>query len=80
MQLNEYLNLTGQSAREFAEQTGYSYYAVVKWRQGTRVPRAMAQAKIKFATGGRVTGDDWLPILTRRERPTKRGRPAPPAS
>lgn len=61
MTLAEYMAERGLSDEEMAERIGCSSFAVKKWRYRERTPRGAAMRRIKEATGGEVTADDFLP-------------------
>lgn len=60
MQLKDYLELEGQTSSEFAAKVEVTKYAVRKWLRGERTPRPSTMIKIRKATKGAVTAEDWL--------------------
>jgi DNA-binding transcriptional regulator YdaS (Cro superfamily) len=60
MQLKDYLRLEEESALEFAGRVGVTIFAVRKWVRGERIPRPATIMKIKKATKGAVTPEDWM--------------------
>ena len=61
MKLHDYLLATKTSDEAFARLVGKSAGAVRKWRYGERVPRPVVMTRIREATNGAVTADDFLP-------------------
>ncbi|NTG61811.1 XRE family transcriptional regulator [Agrobacterium rhizogenes] len=60
MKLHEYLNQADtQDEAEFASECEVSISCVRKWRYGDRFPRPRQLEKIKAATRGRVTANDF---------------------
>ncbi|MCO5092032.1 helix-turn-helix transcriptional regulator [Bosea sp. (in: a-proteobacteria)] len=60
MKLATYLTAQKLTHAEFAKAIGASTFAVGKWARGDRVPRPEAVAKIKAATQGQVTANDFF--------------------
>tara|TARA_R110000851_G_scaffold327364_1_gene496779 strand:+ start:215 stop:406 length:192 start_codon:yes stop_codon:yes gene_type:complete len=60
MTLSEYLNYSGKTQIKFAEEVGASAGAVKKWVYGERFPRRAHLSKIKNATQGNVTPNDFI--------------------
>lgn len=61
MDLSAYLTKSKTTYEAFAKTVGASSFAVGKWARGQRMPRAMMLSRIREATGGAVTADDFLP-------------------
>jgi DNA-binding transcriptional regulator YdaS (Cro superfamily) len=60
MQLRDYLRLEKEKAESFSVRVGVTVFAVRKWVRGERVPRPATIMKIKKATKGKVTAEDWM--------------------
>lgn len=60
MTLNKYLQRKKISPWQFAEQSGYSIFAVRKWLNGERIPRDANKVKIAKLTRNAVGPADWL--------------------
>ena len=61
MELATYLEESRTTYEAFAEQIGVSIFAVGKYARRQRTPRPEIMARIKRATDGAVTADDFLP-------------------
>jgi transcriptional regulator with XRE-family HTH domain len=61
MKLSDYLSENGLTQAQFAQLVGASQQAVAMWVIGDRTPRAAQMRKVKDATGGTVTPNDFLP-------------------
>lgn len=61
MKLADYLKDTSQTYRQFAVLLGCNAAQVHRWANGKRSPSLEVCAKIKAATGGKVSADDFLP-------------------
>lgn len=61
MTLKDWMEKNDVDILQASESFGASIFAVKKWLRGERTPRPSMQAKIKRATKGAVTGDDWVP-------------------
>ena len=61
MELRRYLKENGITNHQFAVLVDASPDAVRKWRYGERVPRPEHLVRIREATGGAVTPNDFLP-------------------
>lgn len=59
MTLDQYLRKTHTTSREFAGAVKVSLFAVIKWRQGVRIPRSASIRRIEKQTGGKVKPKDW---------------------
>lgn len=59
MKLATYLAAHEITYAAFAETIGVSVFAVSKYARGKRVPRASIMARIKAASAGAVTADDF---------------------
>jgi len=59
MTLDQYLRKTHTTSREFAVAVKVSLFAVIKWRQGVRIPRSISIRRIEKQTGGKVKPKDW---------------------
>lgn len=59
--LDTYLRGAGLDDEAFATMVDASTGAVRKWRYGERVPRPQQMVRIKQATAGAVTADDFMP-------------------
>lgn len=59
--LDTYLRTAGLDDDAFASMVQSSIGAVRKWRYGERTPRPQQMIRIKQATGGAVTADDFIP-------------------
>lgn len=64
MRLDDFLRQTPQSDVAFADAIGVSRQALHRYRRGERTPRPEVMARIREATSGAVTADDFLPPLT----------------
>ena len=60
MQLKRYLSKSGEDPGVFSEKVGVTIYAMRKWLRGERIPRPETIMKIKKATDGLVTAEDWI--------------------
>lgn len=60
MRLREYLRRNDFTVAELAFAVGASVHGVGKWVRGDRIPRRETMRRIKEATGGHVTADDFL--------------------
>jgi len=60
MKLATYLTNQKITYEAFGQTVGASAFGVGKWARGTRMPRPDMLSKIKAATGGAVTADDFL--------------------
>lgn len=59
MTLAQYLKAAGKNYDDFASEVGSTSWAVGKWCRGERIPRPEQMARIREATGGAVTADDF---------------------
>lgn len=59
MTLAEYRKRQGMTQAEMAERIGRDTATVCRYEKGTRTPDIRTIRKIKVATGGAVTEDDW---------------------
>jgi transcriptional regulator with XRE-family HTH domain len=64
MQLASFMSERSLSDEELARMLGCSAHAVNKWRRGKRFPRQRQMARIREATGGLVTPDDFMPSIS----------------
>lgn len=64
MQLTEYLRAHGLTHKEFAERIGAQQPTVTRYANGKRFPLRKHLIRIREATGGAVTADDFLSIET----------------
>lgn len=60
MILSDYLNQHDVSDRAFAERIGVSRQALHRYRTGKRTPKPPVMKRIREATGGAVTADDFI--------------------
>ena len=60
MRLDKYLTEAGLSEADFGRQIGLSQSAINRLRRGESWPPADTAEKIRAATGGKVTADDFL--------------------
>ena len=60
MTLSEYFNYSGKTQSKFAKEVDASVGAVKKWVYGERFPRKAQLSKIKNATKGNVTPNDFI--------------------
>jgi len=60
MQLAQYLEQRGISVAAFADRLGVDVSTVYRWCSGDRVPSVDAFRRIKSATGGAVTPNDFI--------------------
>ena len=60
MQLKDYLVKKDLTTAEFAASVEVTKFAVRKWLRGERTPRPKIMVKIKKATKGAVSPDDWM--------------------
>jgi len=63
MKLADYLSETGQTYRQFAVALGCNAAQVHRWASGKRLPTLEVCSKIRAATGGKVSADDFLPSV-----------------
>lgn len=68
MKLSHYLALRNIGDADFGVQIGVSRQAVHRYKTGERVPEWSVLAKIKDATAGAVTPDDFLNPASEPER------------
>jgi DNA-binding transcriptional regulator YdaS (Cro superfamily) len=61
MRLSDYLAREALTAAEFGRRIGRGKSAVSRWAKGERIPDRESMGKIKRATGGRVTANDFYP-------------------
>lgn len=61
MRLSEYLTERSLSLTKFAQEIGVKVETVRRYREGKRTPRPEQMVKIKEATQGAVTADDFMP-------------------
>jgi predicted transcriptional regulator len=61
MNLADFMRDRGISDQEMAALVGCSEFAVRKWKYGERVPRGQAMSRLREATDGTVTANDFLP-------------------
>lgn len=61
MELATYLEKSRITYEAFAERIGVSVFAVGKYARRQRTPRPEIMARIKAATDGAVTADDFVP-------------------
>lgn len=61
MKLKSFLSQHRISRDAFAKMIGTSQVAVTRYVAGTRTPRPEVMVRIKEATGGAVTADDFMP-------------------
>lgn len=61
MTLSEYLRTEGQTCRQFAARLGCDAAQVNRWANGRRLPTLEMCLRIKVATGGLVSANDFLP-------------------
>jgi transcriptional regulator with XRE-family HTH domain len=61
MNLQAYLDRNDLSRADFAKQIGVSEVAVTRYIGGKRMPRPEVLSKIREATNGAVTPNDFLP-------------------
>lgn len=67
MTLAEFLSSNGLSHSAFAERVGVSQVAVTRYALGHRVPRPEVLARIREATRGAVTANDFMPAPPSQE-------------
>ena len=60
MTLKQYLAETDKYYRDFADEGGFSIFAVRKWLNGERVPRDANKVKIAKMTKGKVPVEVWI--------------------
>jgi DNA-binding transcriptional regulator YdaS (Cro superfamily) len=61
MKLAEYMKSIGLGDLAMAEKIGgCSEFAVKKWKYGERTPRPEQMVRIRAATGGQVSADDFM--------------------
>lgn len=61
MKLAVWLNENDVSDSSFAATIGVSRQALFRYRTGERTPRGEVMARIRAATDGMVTADDFMP-------------------
>jgi hypothetical protein len=59
MTLGEYLTSKRVAPAEFAKQIGVTREAALMWLSAARIPRPKMMERIKTATGGAVTPNDF---------------------
>jgi len=67
MKLSTYLEQEGLSAAAFAARLGVPASTVTRIMRGERTPRLETARKIEAATGGAVTGSDFLGTVAPEE-------------
>lgn len=67
MNLRSFLSGSKMTDARFAEIVGASEAAVRKWKYGERTPRPEVMLRIRAATNGAVTADDFLPAASSEE-------------
>lgn len=72
MKLGDYLTLRNLGDADFGALIGVSRQAVHRYKTGERVPEWPILAKIKEATSGAVTPDDFLSIDKATSAPAAR--------
>lgn len=60
MDISSWLRSTKTSEGQFAEHIGVSRQALHRYKNGERTPRPYVLARIREATNGAVTADDFL--------------------
>ena len=55
------MNRLELSDKEMARRLGVTISALGKWKRGVRTPRLRSLVRIRTATGGVVTPDDFVP-------------------
>lgn len=60
MRLSEYLANQKISDSEFARRVGVSHSLVHRWKSGEKRPSMETASRIRDATGGAVTADDFM--------------------
>lgn len=61
MKLNDFLRLTGMSARQFAKGIGVTPQSMSRYLHHGRVPRSQVMQRIYTVTQGAVTPNDFYP-------------------
>lgn len=70
MQLDDWLKREGLTSAEFATLAGLGGKQIVhKYRRGERFPSAESLRRIREATGGAVTADDFVDQHTTAHQP-----------
>lgn len=59
MNLKHYLQMANLTEEEFGKLVGVGQQAVNRWKTGLRCPRPRYMARIREATGGKVTSEDF---------------------
>ena len=62
MTLDEFLSSSRLTVAEFADRIGVRSASVHRYRNRERIPRPEQMARIREATGGAVTADDFYPL------------------
>ncbi|MFG1376130.1 helix-turn-helix domain-containing protein [Xanthobacter autotrophicus] len=70
MDIATWLSQNDVSEAEFAVRIGVTRQSIWRYRSGERVPRPGVIARIREATGGQVTANDFFPQLTNDTTPT----------
>jgi len=60
MKFADYMKTHGLEDEEMAELIGCSVFAIRKWKYRERTPRPEQMLRIKAATGGMVSADDFM--------------------
>jgi len=68
MKLGEYLKAQKISDETFAEKIKLSRQQVWVYRRGKSIPRADHMERIRRASGGMVTREDWAEVAAERVR------------
>lgn len=72
MKLSDFLSEHQISQADFANRIGATQAAVSRYLDGKRMPRRYHLARIKEATGGSVTADDFVGAAFTRKSPQSR--------
>lgn len=62
MKIDDYLKASGSTDPEFADRIGVSRQALWRYKSGIRTPRPAILARIREATDGQVTANDFVPL------------------
>jgi transcriptional regulator with XRE-family HTH domain len=76
MSLDKYLTDNSIPPGDFAKRIGVSAQALYRYRTGQRVPEWAVLERIKEATGGTITNDDFLDLISSRKPRAGTKRPA----
>lgn len=71
MNLQSYIEATGQTLDEIANIVGCSYETIRRYLKINRIPKPNLMRKIYTATGGKVTPNDFFNLAKPGKRPAQ---------